>query len=253
MDCMDLFPLIPDEYVSLILTDPPYGISYQNQYAIRRHPILAGDHGIDYSRFAQESYRILKDNAHAYFFSRFDCYPYHFLCLQQAGFLIKNCMVIEKGSIGGIGDLQGSYANNAEWIIFCQKGRRKFNCTTLMKNKKGGEVTHPGCTPVQEYKTRFNACWFGEEYPKATYNSSWQKKHQIYHPTIKNVELLSWLVQLSSQPGEIVFDGFVGTGSTLLAAIENNRRYLGAEICPEYYEIATRRIDAENKNAPSER
>lgn len=250
MDCMVLFPFIPDEYVSLILTDPPYGICYQNQYAMKRHPVLAGDRGIDYRRFAQESYRILKNNAHAYFFSRFDCYPYHFQCLEQAGFLVKNCMVIEKGSIGGIGDLQGSYANNAEWIIFCQKGRRRFNRTTLMKNKKGGEVTHPGCAPVSEYKTRFNACWFGGEYPKASYNSSWQKKHQIYHPTIKNVELLSWLIQLSSQPGEIVFDGFVGTGSTLLAAIENDRRYLGVEICPEYYEIAKMRIEAENQNIP---
>ena len=156
--------------------------------------------------------------------------------------MVKNCLVIEKGSIGGIGDLQGSYANNAEWIIFCQKGRRKFNRTTLMKNKKGGEVTHPGCAPVSKYKTRFNSCWFGAEYPKATYNSSWQKKNQIYHPTVKNVELLSWLIQLSSLPGELVFDGFMGSGSTALAAVKNNRRYLGAEISPEYYEIAKQRI-----------
>ena len=217
---MTLFPLIPDKYISLILTDPPYGISYQNQYTMKRHPVLTGDQGIDYGRFAEESYRILKENAHAYFFTRFDCYPHHFQCLQQAGFLVKNCLVIEKGSIGGIGDLQASYANNAEWIIFCQKGRRKFNRTTLMKNKKGGEVTHPGCAPVSKYKTRFNSCWFGAEYPKATYNSSWQKKNQIYHPTLKNVELLSWLIQLSSLPGELVFDGFMGSGSTALAAVK---------------------------------
>ena len=67
MDCMALLPLIPDEAVSLILTDPPYGISYQNQYTKKRHPVLAGDHGIDYERFSAESYRILKENAHAYF------------------------------------------------------------------------------------------------------------------------------------------------------------------------------------------
>ena len=53
-------------------------------------------------------------------------------------------------------------------------------------------------------------CWFGKEYPKATYNSVWQKKHQIYHPTIKNAEFLSWLIQISSQPGELIFDGFRG-------------------------------------------
>jgi len=239
---MTLFPLIPDEYVSMILTDPPYGISYQNQFSKQQHPILHGDRGIDYERFAEESYRILKENSYAYFFTRFDCYPHHFRCLQQAGFLIKNCLVVEKGTVGGIGDLRGSYANNAEWIIFCQKGRREFSSTTLMENKKGGQVVHPGGKPVSRYKTRFNSCWFGEEYLKASYNSSWQKKNQIYHPTVKNVELLSWLIQLSSQPGELVFDGFMGTGSTALAALKNDRHYLGAEISPEYYEIAKRRI-----------
>lgn len=245
MDCMALFPLLPDKCVSMILTDPPYGISYQNQFAKHHHPILAGDHVIDYSYLAKESYRILKENTHAYFFTRFDCYPYHVQCLQQAGFQIKNCLVVEKGTVGGIGDLHGSYANNAEWIIFCQKGRRVFNRTTLMENKRNSEVVHPGGNPVSMYKTRFNSCWFGEGYPKATYNSTWQKKHQIYHPTIKNVEFLSWLIQLSSQPGEVVFDGFMGTGSTALAAIKNKRHYLGAEICQTYYEIAKKRISGE--------
>ena len=134
-DCMELMAHIPDGFVSLILTDPPYGISYQNHFTRKKHQILEGDTGIDYERFAWESYRILADNAHAYFFTRFDCYPYHYDCLKQAGFQIKNCLVIEKGNVGGIGDLQGSFANNAEWLIFCQKGRRVFNCTTLLPNR----------------------------------------------------------------------------------------------------------------------
>lgn len=243
MDCMELLARMPDGCVSMILTDPPYGISYQNNFTNRKHMMLAGDNGIDYEHFASESYRILKENAHAYFFTRFDCYPYHFECLRQAGFTIKNCMVVEKGTIGGIGDLKDSYANNAEWIIFCQKGRRIFNQTTLVQNrKKEGERFHAGREPSKKYKTRFNACWFGSEYPKATYNSAWQKQHGIYHPTIKNVEFLSWLIQISSRPQELVFDGFMGTGSTALAAIQTGRCYLGAEIDKGYFETADRRI-----------
>ena len=64
----------------------------------------------------------------------------------------------------------------------------------------------------------------------------------IDHPTVKNVVFLSWLIQISSQPGELVFDGFMGTGSTALAAISTKRKYLGAEINPGYYETAARRI-----------
>ena len=74
-DCMELLAQIPDNYVSLILTDPPYGISYRNHFARQPHAVLTGDTGIDYERFARESYRILRENSHAYFFTRFDCYP----------------------------------------------------------------------------------------------------------------------------------------------------------------------------------
>ncbi|MBZ0934957.1 site-specific DNA-methyltransferase [Clostridioides difficile] len=254
IDCMDLFTQIPDNFVSLILTDPPYGISYQNHFTNQPHPVLIGDTGIDYERFAEESYRILRENSHAYFFTRFDCYPYHYECLKQAGFTVKNCLVIEKGTVGGIGDLKGSYANNAEWIIFCQKGRRVFRQTHLLENRtKEGTQFHRGRELSKKYKTRFPACWFGAEYPKATYNSIWQKQHQIYHPTIKNVECLSWLIQLSTLQGELVFDGFMGTGSTALAALQTGRNYLGAEINSEYFAIAEKRIKEEkNGNTVSQ-
>lgn len=243
MDCMELMQQMPDESVSMILTDPPYGISYQNHYTSRKHLILEGDGGIDYEQFAGQSYRILKENSHAYFFTRFDCYPHHYECLLRAGFSIKNCMVVEKGTVGGIGDLTGSFANNAEWIIFCQKGRRPFNHTTLLQNrKKEGSKFQRGRERSKKYKTRFNACWFGAEYPKATYNSTWQKQNGIYHPTVKNADFLSWLIQISSSPQETVFDGFMGTGSTALAAILTGRKYLGAEISREYFEISQNRI-----------
>ena len=62
-------------------------------------------------------------------------------------------------------------------------------------------------------------------------------------PNSKNVEFLSWLVQISSNPQEIIFDGFMGTGSTALAAVLTGREYLGAEINREYYEISQRRIE----------
>lgn len=247
MDCLELMETIPDGAVSMILTDPPYGISYQNQFTQHPHPVLEGDTGIDYVRFARESYRILRNHAHAYFFTRFDCYPYHYACLEQAGFRVKNCLIVEKATVGGVGDLYGSFANNAEWVIFCQKGRRVFNRTTLMQNKYSRSYD-PKRKPYEKYKTRFNACWFGSEYPKATYHSLWQKHSGICHPTVKNVEFLSWLIQLSSHPGEIIFDGFMGTGSTALAAIQNNRHYIGAEIDEGYCALARKRIEEVKNN-----
>ena len=70
----------------------------------------------------------------------------------------------------------------------------------------------------------------------------WQKQHGIYHPTIKNAECLSWLIRISSLQKELIFDGFMGTGSTAVAAVASGRDYLGAEIKPEYFEIAQKRV-----------
>ena len=248
-DCINVLKAMDSNSVDLILTDPPYGIGYQNNYTLNKHKKITNDDVIDYYTFGKECYRVLKDNSHAYFFTRFDTYPYHYQQLKEAGFNIKNVLVIEKGHIGGVGDLKGSYANNSEWIIFCQKGRREFEHTKLMKNSKpaGKKCARQG-NPIQEYKTRFNTCWFGEEYPKSTYNSSWQKKNNIYHPTIKNVECLEWLIQISSKEFDIVLDPFMGSGSTGVACKNTYRNFIGVEIDNTYFNIAKERIEnAENE------
>lgn len=246
MDCLELLQGLPDACVRLILTDPPYGIDYQNGYAYEKSPRLEGDTGIEYEEFARQSYRVLDNNAHAYFFTRFDRYPYHYQCLTAAGFRVKNCLAIEKGQIGGIGDIHGSYAANCEWIIFCHKGRRAFSETRLLKNA-GPVGKKASClgNPIREYKTRFNCCWFGPDYPKANYNSSWKVKHGNPHPTPKNVELLEWLILISSDPGDLVFDGFMGIGSTALAARNTGRAFLGSEISAAYCQISGQRLRGE--------
>ena len=168
---------------------------------------------------------------------------------KKRDFTLKNCLVVEKGTVGGIGDLKGSFANNSEWIIFCQKGRRIFQQTGLMKNRKPpGTVFHRGRKPSREYKYRFNSCWFGEDYPKATYNAAWLSKHHIQHPTVKNVECLSWLIQLSTLPQELVFDPFMGSGSTALAAEKTGRLYCGCEMEEEYCQLIKRRQQGVTEN-----
>lgn len=243
MDYRAFLRALPDGNADLILTDPPYGIQYQNGFTHDPHALLAGDTGIDYPALARECYRVLRDNAHAYFFTRFDKYPEHYRHLEAAGFQIKNCLVLEKGTIGGIGDLAGSFSNNAEWAIFCQKGRCSFQKTTLLKNrKKVGVPPGPGRSPIAEYKTRFPCCWFGLEYPKATYNSAWLRTHAVRHPTVKNAACLEWLIRLSSVAGELVVDPFVGSGSTALAALRAGRRFAGCDIDGGYVKMARERV-----------
>jgi site-specific DNA-methyltransferase (adenine-specific) len=62
------------------------------------------------------------------------------------------------------------------------------------------------------------------------------------HPSVKPVELCKILIELTTLPDAIVFDPFMGSGTTILASILTKRRYIGIEINTYYYNIALKRI-----------
>ena len=62
------------------------------------------------------------------------------------------------------------------------------------------------------------------------------------HPCSRNIEHMRWVLRWWSMPGETVFDPFMGSGSTGVAAVQLGCRFVGVEISPEYYAIARRRI-----------
>ena len=63
------------------------------------------------------------------------------------------------------------------------------------------------------------------------------------HPTVKPTELMAWLIRLTTAPGGLVLDPFMGSGSTGKAAAENGFRFLGCELDGSYVEIARQRIE----------
>jgi DNA modification methylase len=69
------------------------------------------------------------------------------------------------------------------------------------------------------------------------------------HPTVKPTDLMRWCVRLVAPVGAVVFDPFMGSGSTGKAAMLEGRRFVGAELDPEYFDIACRRIEAAYKAA----
>lgn len=64
------------------------------------------------------------------------------------------------------------------------------------------------------------------------------------HPTQKPVPLLEFLIKTYTAEGDLVLDNCCGSGSTLVAAVNTNRHYIGFEIDPKYFDIANRRIFA---------
>lgn len=65
------------------------------------------------------------------------------------------------------------------------------------------------------------------------------------HPTQKSLELFKYLVRVSSNMNDIILDPCMGSGTTALAALQQDRRFIGFEINKKYFEKATARIDME--------
>jgi DNA modification methylase len=63
------------------------------------------------------------------------------------------------------------------------------------------------------------------------------------HPTKKPLDLMRFLVKLAAPEGARILDPYVGSGTTLVACLEEQRAGLGIELSPEYLEIARKRVE----------
>lgn len=203
------------ECIDLLVTDPPYktitGGDSGGKNSERPKGILSGNRklfthqNIMISAWMPEIYRILKCGSHAYIFTNVLNLTEMLNESKKVGFKLHNLLVWEKQNCTP----SQYYMKNCEYVLFLRKGKAKW------------------INDIGESKTvhRFN-------------NIIGNKTH----PTEKPVDLLKFYIANSSNEGDIVFDPFSGTGSTLLAAKELNRQYLGYEIDKRYFEIAQNRL-----------
>ncbi len=205
-NCMKTMVKMPDESIDLIVTDPPYGMNFRSNHRGKRYKNIYWDNNLDWLEgWAEESHRVLSDSSHMYVFCSFHNVDI-FKQQIQSKFNIKNILIWEKNNTS-MGDLKGDYAPKYEMILYCTKGRRLLN---------GGRDP--------------NIIKFARTGNKL-------------HPTQKPVDLISYLIEKSSHKGEIIYDPFMGSGTTAEAAYCTERKYIGSEIDETYYEISLTRIE----------
>jgi len=78
-----------------------------------------------------------------------------------------------------------------------------------------------------------------------SFNSNLRDGPAFNHPTIKPLELITYLIEVLSNQDDLVFDGFAGSGTTAIACIKTNRRFIGCELDKEYFDLSCKRIDNE--------
>lgn len=223
LDCVQGLTQLNEESIDLVVTDPPYGIAFNSNHSKNKEyrNNLKSVNGIlndncDNINFlmevAKELYRILKNNTHLYWFTRWDKVEEQKPMLESLGFKVKNNLIWMKNN-WSMGDLKGSYAGQYECILFCQKGRRELN-------------------EVDGKKRHADILQFDRIPP-----------NKLLHSHQKPTDLLKLLIQKSSSEGDIVLDPFMGCGSTAIASIETNRQYIGFELDEQHYINTCERID----------
>lgn len=207
---------IESKCIDLIVTDPPYktitGGNSNGKNSVRPKGMLGGNRklfthqNIRINDWMQEMYRVLKEESHAYIFTNVLNLTEMLNESQRVGFKLHNLLCWEKNNCTP----SQYYMKNCEYVLFLRKGKAKWI------NDIGGSKTVHQFNNIIGKKT---------------------------HPCEKPVDLLKFYIANSSNKGDLVFDPFCGTGSTLVAAKELERNFLGYEIDEKYFDIAIKRLE----------
>jgi len=232
-DCLDILPTLPDASIDMIFTDPPYGHNNNNNGDLihRWEAALGmGQHG--------EARAIVNDG-------------------QEANELFKAALPEYKRLLGlgcccccccgGGGGPDPQFARWSLWMddvlefkqmIVWDKGpmgmgwhyRRSYE-TILVAVKPGAAHRWYDDTKKVENVIRPGAYGIRKIIPNAN-----------EHPTMKPPELAEHFIKLHTQPGDLVLDPLMGSGTTGVACVRTGRRFIGIEISEDYFKMAQKRI-----------
>lgn len=242
-DCLNLLGQIPDNSMQLVVTSPPYNIGkeYEKKLDIKEY--------VDQqAKVIEESVRVLKDEGS--------------ICWQVGNHVDKSSIIPLDAILYPIfADLGLKMRNRIIWHfehgLHCKKrfsGRYEtiiwftksddyyFDLDPVRvpqkypgkKHFKGPKAGQYSCNPLGKNP---GDVWV---IPNVKNNHVEKTAHPCQFP----VELIERLVLSMTKKGDWVFDPFLGVGTTVAAAIKNNRKGAGAEISNDYIKIAKKRISA---------
>lgn len=212
MDCMEGLKLLDDNSIDLVVMDPPYLLdlnkvktpSNLNNYA---NDLLNLKDGFDIKILDILIQKMKKINIYIYCSKRQVKELLSYFSNKNCNYEILTWHKMNPSPL-----TNNTYLPDTEYILFFrEKGVRLYG----------------------SYHTK-------RKYYISGTNQTDKKRYK--HPTIKPLKLIEYHIENSSREGDVVLDCFCGSGTTLVAAINKNRKYIGFEIDKNYYEIANKRV-----------
>jgi len=218
-DCREVMPLIPDKSIDLVLTDPPYGVTQNEQ-----------DVAIDLSPFL------------IYPAVVFSQQPYTADLISQHRKLFKYDLIWDKGLISGFLNANRMPLRQHE-VILVFGGVKYLPIKTLgVKSHSKGKPKENRNQNYGDYNFIDNAEKLGEmKHPTSILRFKKPHPSIAQHRTEKPPALIEWLLKSYSVEDSLILDPFLGSGTTAYCAKKLNRKCIGIEIEEKYCEIAAKR------------
>lgn len=233
MDCLEGMRQIDDHSIDTILCDLPYGLTK-----------CGWDKRIPFGPLWDQYERIIKDNGAIILTgkqpfttdlinSNRDWYRYSLIWLKNisTGFYNANVMPLQSHE-----DICVFYKHKPTYNPQMEYGfERKVSKASSERKCKAAEIYNKAiCTKDYDSTAR---------YPISVLYYPSDKHRQALHPTQKPVELIRYLIETYSNPGDLILDNCIGSGTTAIACMESGRNFIGFEDDTGIYNLATDRIN----------
>ena len=223
-DCLELMKDISVGSVDAIITDPPYNISRDNNF----HTM--GRAGIDFGEWDKDfnltswitvAEPLLKKGGNIVIFNDWKNMSYIVEELERNGFVIKD-LIRWKKTNAMPRNRDRRFITDYEVAVWAVKKGGKWTFNRLSDTYEIPEITG-GLTPKSE-------------------------KYNGGHKTQKPVYVMEWLLKRLTEVDDIILDPFMGSGSTGVACLNTNRRFIGMELDENYFNIAEERIEKHERD-----
>ena len=242
ISCLELFPKIPEGTVTTVITSPPYNIgkSYESRTSLTEY--LAWQQEV-----IAECYRVLKRDGSVFwqvgnYVSKGEIWPLDMLLypiFKEHGFKLRNRIVWHfQHGLHSSRRFSGRY----EVLLWFTKSDDYYfdldavRVPQMWPGKRAYKGPRKGQLTCNVLGKNPSDVW---EITNVKYNHPEKTAHPCQFPEA----LVKRALLATTRPGDLVLDPFAGSGTTLAVAKKLGRRSIGAEINPEYVEIARRRIE----------
>ena len=238
-DCLELMKNIKDKSIDCIICDLPYGVTSKNKW----------DTIIPYEPLWKEYKRIIKDNGPIILFgqdkftaktmlSNEKMHRYNLIWnkVLTSGFLNAGRMPLREHE-----DIMIFYKKLPTYNPQFAEGKPLHGMGEKFKKIKNNNNNYNDFDSCNNPSA--NREGDTKKYPKSILTFPRPASSKMLHPTEKPVELLEYLIKTYSNENDVILDNCMGSGSTGVAALNTNRRFIGIELDEKYFNIAKGRLE----------